>query len=168
MQIIEFTEGSLRFLETVPEQIGAGSFVWIYLDRDDFAAQLPKLQTAAQRLGGSPLLDVHVSDLQNALHPSHYDYTSIYDMVIFRRLATPVEMLAEAQQEAAVTAYHSQGLPKLPSKKQPPIIRRIHSKAASPICITYGEGCTILHQQFTGSYAHDCRGLSEYAYDTPT
>jgi magnesium transporter len=129
MQIIEFTEGSLRFLETVPEQIGAGRFVWIYLDRDDFSAHLPQLQTAAQRLGGSPLLDVHVSDLQNAAHPSHYDYTSIYDLVIFRRLATPVEMLAEAQQEAAVSAYHSQGVPQRPGKKQAPIIRRIHSKA---------------------------------------
>jgi magnesium transporter len=129
MQIIEFTEGSLRFLEAVPEQIGAGRFVWIFLDREDFTQHLPQIQTAAHRLGGSPLLDVHVSDLQNAQHPSHYDYTSIYDMVIFRRLATPVEMLAEAQQEADVTAYHSQGLPKLPSKKQSPIIRRIHSKA---------------------------------------
>jgi magnesium transporter len=129
MQIIEFTTDSLSFLDAVPEQIGAGRFVWIYLDRDDFAAHLPQLQVAAQRLGGSPLLDVHVSDLQNALHPSHYDYTSIYDMVIFRRLATPVEMLAEAQQEAAVSAYHSQGLPQLPSKNQAPIIRRIHSKA---------------------------------------
>ncbi|NJM42966.1 MAG: magnesium transporter CorA family protein [Brachymonas sp.] len=129
MQIIEFTEGSLRFLETVPEQLGAGRFVWIYLDRDDFAAHLPQLQIAAQRLGGSPLLDVHLSDLQNAQHPSHYDYTSIYDLVIFRRLATPMEMLSEAKQEAAVTAYHSQGVPQRPGKKQTPIIRRIHSKA---------------------------------------
>ncbi len=128
MQIIEFTEGSLRFLETVPEQISAGRFVWIYLDRDDFAAHLPQLQVAAQRLGGSALLDMHVSDLQNAQHPSHYDYTSIYDMVVFRRLATPVEMLSEVQQENAISDYHSQGAPHRPSKKQP-IIRRIHSKA---------------------------------------
>ena len=128
MQIIEFTEDSLRFLEAVPEQIGMGRFVWIYLDRDDVATHLLQLQRAAQSLGGSPLLDVHVLDLQNAQHPSHYDYTSIYDMVIFRRLATPVEMHSEAQQEAAVTAYHGQGSSHL-HKKQQPIIRRIHSKA---------------------------------------
>jgi magnesium transporter len=129
MQIIEFTEDSLRFLESVPKEIGAGRFVWIYLDRDDFGAHLPQLQTAAQRLGGSPLLDVHVADLQNAQHPSHYDYTSIYDLVIFRRLATPTEMLTETQKEAAVAAYHGQGARPRPTKKNQPIIRRINSKA---------------------------------------
>ncbi|MFM7330229.1 MAG: magnesium transporter CorA family protein [Brachymonas sp.] len=129
MQIIEFTEDSLRFLESVPEEVCAGRFVWIYLDRDDFSAHLPQLQIAAQRLGGSSLLDVHVADLQNAQHPSHYDYTSIYDLIIFRRLATPTEMLAESQKEAAVSAYHSQGVPQRQSKKHQPIIRRIHSKA---------------------------------------
>jgi magnesium transporter len=43
------------------------------------------------------VLDLHLKDLDNRSHPSHYDYTSIYDLVIFRRLATEVEVKAEAQ-----------------------------------------------------------------------
>jgi len=33
------------------------------------------------------LLDLHVSDLINNQLPSHYDYTSQYDVLVFRRLA---------------------------------------------------------------------------------
>ena len=53
------------------------------------------LQRAAQNLGGSPLLDLHLKDLGNRAHPSRYDYTSVYDLVIFRRLATEAEARTE-------------------------------------------------------------------------
>ena len=88
MQIIEFSPGTLRFVEAVPDQMPAGGFVWIYLERATLEADLPVLQRAAQRLGGSSLLELHCADLVNAAHPSHYDYTSSYDLIIFRRLAT--------------------------------------------------------------------------------
>lgn len=97
MHIVEFTAGSLRFADTPPRQALDDGFVWIYLDRADFAQHQAELQAAAQQLGGSPLLDLHVQDLASDAHPSHYDGTSVYDMVIFRRLAT----LAEAQREPA-------------------------------------------------------------------
>jgi Mg2+ and Co2+ transporter CorA len=68
------------------------------------------LQRAAQHLGGSPLLDLHVKDLGNRGHPSSYDYTSVYDLVIFRRLATDAEVRAElgeatATKSAALAAF---------------------------------------------------------------
>jgi hypothetical protein len=88
MQIVEFTEGTLRFLDTVPAQAPERGFLWVSLGRDQLQTQLPQLQEAAQRLGGSSLLDLHVKDLDNPLHPSHYDFTSVYDVVIFRRLST--------------------------------------------------------------------------------
>ena len=51
------------------------------------------------------LLDLHLKDLGNADHPSNYDYTSIYDLVVFRRLASPAEvdeeLKARAPREAA-------------------------------------------------------------------
>jgi magnesium transporter len=95
MQILEFSDNSLRFLDAVPEEVDSGHFFWIYLDREDFAQHLEVVQQAAQKLGGSRLLDVHVEDLQNAQHPSHYDFTSVYDRVIFRRLSMPSELQAE-------------------------------------------------------------------------
>lgn len=97
MQIVEFTGGTLRFLDAVPAQAPADGFVWIYLDRDELRGTEAALQSAAQRLGGSTLLELHLKDLDNPTHPSHYDYTSIYDLVVFRRLATADEVDRELQ-----------------------------------------------------------------------
>jgi magnesium transporter len=109
VQIVEFTADSLRFSDGLPAQAPADGFVWVFVDREEFNAQQPLLQQAAQRLGGSALLDLHCQDLGNAVHPSHYDFTSIYDLIIFRRLATLAETRAEADHESAVQAYHGQG-----------------------------------------------------------
>ena len=95
MQIVEVTAASLRFADAAPAQAPTEGFIWIYLDRADFAAHTELLQQTAQRLGGSALLDVHLADLANDAHPSDYDATSISDIVVFRRLAT----LAEVQRE---------------------------------------------------------------------
>ena len=96
MNIVEFTAGSLRFLDAVPSQAPGDGFVWIHLERADFAARLPELQAVAQRLGGASLLDVHAKDLANEAHPSGFDGTSIYDLVIFRRLVTQAEAASAA------------------------------------------------------------------------
>ncbi len=130
MRIVEFTADSLRFLEAVPATLPADGFVWMYLDQNDFERQQATIQDAAQRLGGSVLLDLHCQDLASAVHPSHYDYTSVYDLVIFRRLATKSETQAEAAAEAAIHAYHGQGgKPLTKAKRGIPSFSRISSKA---------------------------------------
>jgi magnesium transporter len=94
MHIVEFVHGTLRFLEQPPAHAPADGFVWIYLEREQLEHELAAVQHAAQHLGGSTLLDLHVKDLANRSHPSQYDYTSVYDLVIFRRLATEPEARA--------------------------------------------------------------------------
>jgi Mg2+ and Co2+ transporter CorA len=128
MQIVEFTGGTLRFLDAVPAAASADGFVWITLERPDLDAQLPRIQTAAEQLGGSMLLDVHLQDLASDVHPTAYDATSVYDLVIFRRLARPDE------------AGHAQGSPEQASATAPRnpanfaaelarVFRRIDSRA---------------------------------------
>jgi magnesium transporter len=95
MHIVEFSAGTLRFLDRLPPKAPATGFVWIYLERETLENEIPLLQQAAQSLGGSALLDLHVKDLGNRAHPSDYDYTSVYDLVIFRRLATEAEVRSE-------------------------------------------------------------------------
>ncbi len=95
MHIVEFSPGTLRFVEEIPRQVQPGGFIWVFLERESFDTQLQALQNAALSLGGSALLDLHCSDLANAAHPSHYDYTSVYDLIIFRRLASTHETAAE-------------------------------------------------------------------------
>lgn len=101
MQIVEFAAGTLRFLDHLPGQPPQNGFVWIFLEREHLEHELPVLQRAATHIGGSPLLDLHVKDLGNRGHPSQYDYTSVYDLVIFRRLATEAEVNAELGNRAS-------------------------------------------------------------------
>ncbi|MDB5889896.1 MAG: corA [Polaromonas sp.] len=128
MQITEFTGDSLRFLDALPARLPAEGFIWVFVERDAFGAALPALQQAAAQLGGSTLLDLHTQDLANAAHPSHYDYTSVYDLIIFRRLATQLETQTETGQEAVVGAYGGQGLAAAPLKDLP-AFSRISSRA---------------------------------------
>jgi Mg2+ and Co2+ transporter CorA len=95
MHIVEFSAGTLRFLDQLPPKAPSTGFVWIYLERPELDSQVHLLQQAAQSLGGSPVHELHVKDLGNAAHPSNYDYTSVYDLVIFRRLANDAEVRAE-------------------------------------------------------------------------
>ena len=62
MRIVEFSEGTLRFLDSIPAQAPPSGFIWVYLDRESLQQRLPELQDIAQRLGGSTLLDLHVKD----------------------------------------------------------------------------------------------------------
>jgi len=95
MRIVEFTAGTLRFLDELPHRLPSAGFVWLHLERDALSAEAATMQRAAQKLGGSALLELHVKDLANPTHPSQYDYTSIYDLLIFRRLATEAEARAQ-------------------------------------------------------------------------
>ena len=78
-------------LPQLPAQLPAKGFIWIGVNRSSFEAVLPELQAALQRWvggpgGGGTLVDLHVSDLLNAQLPSTFDYTSWYDLLVFRRL----------------------------------------------------------------------------------
>src|SRR5262249_33495786 len=97
MHIVEFTGGTLRFLEQLPAHAPAKGFIWVYLEREELEAEAANLQKVAQQLGGSPILAGHLADLDNAMHPSGYDYTSIYDLIVFRRLATDSEVQKETE-----------------------------------------------------------------------
>ena len=122
----------MRFSESVPETAPADGFVWIYLDRTDFVRHLPELQAVAQRLGRSALLDVHTQDLASDVHPSHYDATSVYDMIIFRRLATQAEVRHDQERTSAVASYHSKGIAAAPAAAPlppPTAFERIESRA---------------------------------------
>jgi len=84
-----FHIGSDRFteLDSLPDALPATGFLWLGATRREFEAEVATVQERLQRWEGSPLVDLHVADLGNDQLPSHYDYTSWYDLLVFRRLA---------------------------------------------------------------------------------
>jgi magnesium transporter len=81
-----------------------GSFYWLSCERTELEAQLPQLQTALTQLCGTPLVDLHVSDLLNAHIPSTFDYTSDYDVLVFRRLDIAADASAKRNLQSVETA----------------------------------------------------------------
>ncbi|GAB4555024.1 MAG: magnesium transporter CorA family protein [Rhizobacter sp.] len=87
MRIFHVSSDQFVELAELPEQMPASGYLWVGSARREFEVNTPMLQGALQRLTGAQLVDLHVSDLLNNQLPSHFDYTSAYDLLVFRRLA---------------------------------------------------------------------------------
>ena len=144
----------------------AQGFVWISCTRNEFETRLAAIQSALQQLCGHTLLGLHVSDLLNRQLPSHYDYTSQYDVLVFRRLATrsgnqgASDAPPSALQSTPENPAASGALPiKLPSsrsatQKEPPILRRIDT---SPV------GFAVFDRVLLTVHPSDCSVRDAYA-----
>ena len=100
-----FHVGPDRFteLDALPDALPASGFLWIGSARGEFELRIAALQGHLQRWVGSQLVDLHVSDLLNRQLPSHYDYTSWYDLLVFRRLLAGASGEAAAADETQAT-----------------------------------------------------------------
>jgi magnesium transporter len=87
MRFFHLTAESFDEQTHLPELIPESGYLWISATRREFEVGITTLQQQLQQLTGGQLVDLHVSDLLNHQLPSHFDYTSWYELLIFRRLA---------------------------------------------------------------------------------
>ncbi len=98
--------GGFSELSAWPAVLPPEGFVWISGARSAFTRAVAPLQSWLQAQAGASLVDLHVSDLANAQLPSQFDYTSSYDLLVFRRLSGGVAAGA-AQSRAASAAMQA-------------------------------------------------------------
>lgn len=87
MRVFHISGEQFSELDGLPEVLPASGYLWVGSARREFEVQAATVQAALQRWTGGQLVDLHISDLLNNQLPSHFDYTSWYDMLVFRRLA---------------------------------------------------------------------------------
>jgi len=90
MRCFQLTPDTFSELAAPPEvlpQAGSG-FVWLSCSREHFEAELQQLQALLQRWGLSGILELHAQDLVSEQLPAHFESTSWYDIMVFRRLAS--------------------------------------------------------------------------------
>ncbi len=121
-------------------------FVWLACARREFEVHQGAVQNLLQRLCGLQLVDLHISDLINNQLPSHYDYTSQYDLMVFRRLA--------AGQRPSDPAHPGEPLHVAPRAGGPPILRRIDT---SPV------GFAVMDRVLLTVHPTDCTVRDVYA-----
>ena len=87
-------------LAAPPEALPPNGYLWIATTSSAFEAAIADVQARLQVWTGVQLFELHVSDLLNRQRPSTFDYTSAYDLLVFRRLAA-----------GAITAVDLDGTP---------------------------------------------------------
>ncbi len=87
MRVFHIQADSFTELPALPDALPAQGFLWLGYGRREFEVGEAAVQQALSRWGCGNIVDLHVSDLINNQLPSHFDYTSWYDMLVFRRLA---------------------------------------------------------------------------------
>ncbi len=144
LRIFHLQPGSgVRELAQLPSAPPAQGFYWLACTRGALQEQLASVQAALQAAAGLQLVDLHVSDLLNAQLPSRYDYTSQYDLLVLRRLASV------ASAEAAPVPAQLQ-----PRRSGPPVLRRIDT---SPV------GFALFDQVLLSVHPGDCSVRDAYA-----
>jgi magnesium transporter len=87
MRIFHITAERFNELPELPQTLPERGFLWVGSARREFEVRRDELQASLQRWAGAGIVDLHVSDLLNNQLPSHFEDTSWYDMLVFRRLA---------------------------------------------------------------------------------
>lgn len=126
-------------------RVDQDSFVWVSCSRSEFDEHQGQVQAMLQRLFDMELVDLHVSDLLNAQLTSGYDFTSLYDLLIFRRLSAP------ANQAAA----HAPPRGRSHRRHKTPILRHVDT---SPI------GFVVLDRMLLSVHPDDCILRDAYAH----
>ena len=144
MRVFTITPGSQGVLETdaLPAELPAQGFVWIACTRREFEVMQAPIHATLQRLCGTQMVDLHVADLLNNQLPSHYDYTSQYDMLVFRRLA--------AGRTETNLAEPGEPLHQPAKRSGPPVFKRIDTSPVGfavfdrVLLTVHPAGCTVL------------------------
>ncbi|QQE06694.1 magnesium transporter CorA family protein [Cupriavidus sp. ISTL7] len=106
MQLLGFSASQVHPLDSLEAaraflaEQAAPRFVWVDCTLPEVSAAPAAWRDQLQTLTGAPVLDLHLADATNAAHPSFFDTTHAYDMVIFRKLTFETSrLIAEAGSE---------------------------------------------------------------------
>ena len=148
MRVFHINPDKQRIAETdaLPTELPAQGFVWIACARREFEVLQAQIQAELQALCGTQLVDLHVIDLLNNQLPSHYDYTSQYDILVFRRLAAGVS--------ETDMAHPGELLHERIKRGGPPVLKRIDT---SPV------GFAVFDKLLLTVHPTDCAVRDAYA-----
>lgn len=73
-------------LDELPAQLPANGWVWLDVLHEELNDGVEPLREAVVRLTGVRVFDLHLQDAINLAHPSFFDSTQDYEMVVFRKL----------------------------------------------------------------------------------
>lgn len=113
MRVFSLSAEAILETDQLPSALPRDGYLWVAMARREFELLQSDVQSMLQSLCGAQLVDLHIADLLNNQLPSHFDYTSQYDILVFRRLAAgttesdlsrPGELLHRSSEKNGVNA----------------------------------------------------------------
>ncbi|MEZ5664263.1 MAG: magnesium transporter CorA family protein [Burkholderiaceae bacterium] len=144
MRIFSIRSGAVTESAQLPEHRQDRGFVWVACSRREFELEQQPLQQMLHKLCGVTLVDLHLSDLLNNQLPSHFDYTSQYDILVIRRLAAGHSDTDLERPGTILTQPNRRG--------GPPVLRRIDTSPVGfavfdrVLLTVHPAGCAVLEQ----------------------
>lgn len=103
MRWTEITPTRAVELQAEPGGLPSDGYLWLDVLHDELTADVEAMRDAIQRVAGVRIFDLHLQDAANLQHPSYFDATNEYDMLVFRKLsmaeARPLEERAAKADE---------------------------------------------------------------------
>ena len=96
MDIFLITDTQASLLGEVPASLPEHGFLWLDATHEEVAAAPDAWRAAVEKITGVHLYDPHLTDAVNLRHPSYFDSTQDYEMVVFRKLAMNGEATGSA------------------------------------------------------------------------
>ncbi|MDB5838951.1 MAG: Mg2+ transporter protein CorA-like protein [Herminiimonas sp.] len=87
----------------LPAGLADGGFIWLDSTHDEVAADPEAWLAAVARTTGVLIYEPHVLDVVNLKHPSYFDSTQDYQLVVFRKLAPEAETGSMPATDAGAT-----------------------------------------------------------------
>ena len=147
MRIFSISPNGIKESADLPQVLPDAGYVWIACARKDFETLQGQIQASLQSLCGMQLVDLHISDLLNNQLPSRYDFTSQYDVLVFRRLAA-------GQSQADAITPPPDVLHKTTRRSGPSVLKRIDT---SPV------GFAVFDRVLLTVHPADCAVRDAYA-----
>lgn len=87
MDIFHINNHQVTQLQAPFDALPSEGFLWLDATHEEVGADLVAWRDAVARVTGVQIYDPHLTDAVNAAHPSYFDSTQDYAMVVFRKLA---------------------------------------------------------------------------------
>ncbi|WP_211460595.1 magnesium transporter CorA family protein [Collimonas silvisoli] len=86
MDIFLISDNQVSESKEIPDTVPVKGFLWIDATHEEVSADPEAWRNAIARATGVQIYDPHMTDTQNPNHPSYFDSTQDYGMVVFRKL----------------------------------------------------------------------------------
>ncbi|MFZ6769087.1 magnesium transporter CorA family protein [Undibacterium sp. Di26W] len=77
--------------EDYAQLVKTGGFLWLDATHDEVCANPEEWRNLVEQISGTQIYDLHLKDVRNQSHPSYFDATQDYEMVVFRKLTLAEE-----------------------------------------------------------------------------